>query len=96
MVRVVFVPEEQQYHLIIGHEAVGREQKLEVREANIVAKEGMNFPVVTHTQVYNFNVTSIVLPDAARHIPGWVELRRVWPEIVPFPATSEKGSEKNP
>ena len=96
VVRVIFVPEEQQYHLIIGHEAVGREQKLEVREANIVAKEGMQFPVVTHTQVYNFKVTSIVLPDPARQIPGWVELRRVWPEIIPFPSTSEAKTESVP
>lgn len=96
VVRVVFVPEEQQYHLVIGHEVEGREQKLEVREANIVATKGLNFPVVTHTQIYNFKVTSVVLPDPVRHIPGWVELRRIWPQIIPFPSTSEAKTESVP
>jgi len=93
VVRIVFDPEKKEFHLIIENEAVGREQKLEVRKANIVAKEGINFPVVTYTQVYNFRVTSIVLPDAARHIPGWVEIRRVWPQIVPFPSLPEEKTE---
>lgn len=36
------------------------------------------------TDIIRFRVVSVVLPDPEHHIPGWVELRKLWPKIVPY------------
>jgi hypothetical protein len=48
------------------------------------ASSGVAFPLGVGGEVYHFKVVHVVNPNPESHIPGWVEVRRVWPKIEPF------------
>jgi len=52
------------------------------------------FALAAAYQIYHFQVVSVVRPELDSHIPGWVELRRVWPAIPAFgvPGAAAKGA----
>ena len=54
---------------------------LETTEIDVVVGKVVTVPIDAGG---HFKVISVVLPDDQIRIPGWVELRRVWPNIVPF------------
>ncbi len=53
-------------------------------EEIFAARPGVPFALEAAGQISHFQIVSVVAPNPESHIPGWVELRRVWPAIPPF------------
>ena len=75
-----------EYQLIVGSFVVQPSgPALKFRQVAIrQARPGVQFALAGDEEIHHFQVVSVVPPKPESHIPGWVELRRVWPAIQPF------------
>ncbi len=56
---------------------------------DLVVDSLITFQIMVGNEPVSFRVVSIVPPNPDKHIPGWVEVRRIWPRVTPF-GTVEK------
>lgn len=59
------------------------------RQDDLVIQKNSKMTVAVGSEYHTFRVVSIVPPDRDKHLPGWVEFRRVWPRITPFGTEEE-------
>lgn len=59
------------------------------REEDVPVENDSSIRVTVGSVYHNFRVVSIVPPDRDKHIPGWVEVRRIWPRVIPFGTEEE-------
>ena len=72
------------WRLKLSHEERQTDMQYKRREEELDAKTGQLVTVKTGTDVHRFKIVSIVIPDPKNNIPGWVELRKLWPKIIPY------------
>lgn len=77
-------PSTGKWELRVSHETRQPDLSPMRRDELIVADVGVSFTVSTMTDTIPLRVVSVVNPDSEHGIRGWVELRRIMPEIVPF------------
>ena len=76
--------DKKQWRLQLSHEERQTNMQYKRREEELEAKTSQLVTVKTGTDVHRFKIVSVVLPDPKNNIPGWIELRKLWPKIIPF------------
>lgn len=72
--RVNYDAVKQCFQLIRDGERLNRTGTLDVKERMVIdAGAGIQYQVI-----------AVVTPDSQAKVPGWIEFRRLWPEVVPF------------
>ena len=59
------------------------------REDDVPIENNSRFGITVGREHQSFRVVSIVPPNRDKHIPGWVEVRRIWPRVTPFGTEEE-------
>ena len=71
------------YEASITQEYLGPDRK-PARSVKQITLEPGKADSIVMTRWIRFRVVSIVPPEPAKNIPGWVELRMMWPTIKPY------------
>lgn len=59
-----------------------------IKKSEMIASLGTDINLTDGVNTYSYRIISIVRPDKSANIPGWIGIRRCWPEIVPFGVTN--------
>ena len=54
------------------------------RQDDVPVQANGRIGMIVGRDYQRFRIVSIVHPDRDKHLPGWVEFRRIWPQITPY------------